>query len=162
MSEPTSPELLRRLSFLASATDEVIQQFAVLARVERFPAGSVLFREGEKHTHCSLVLSGTVAIEINGPDRRRRRIHTVEEGELLGWSPVLGSGVMTATARAITDSELVLLDASAVLQVCDRDPRFGYSFMKRIAIAIAQRLNSTRLQLLDVYGNEIPAEGVRA
>jgi CRP/FNR family cyclic AMP-dependent transcriptional regulator len=165
MSEPVTPEFLRQLAFLAPATEEEIRQFAAIARSEGAPAGAVLFREGDRLRHFSIVVSGNVAIEIIGPDRRPRRIHTVGNGELLGWSPVLGSGAMTATARAITDVQLVSLDAAAVLGVCDEDPRFGYSFMKRIATAIAARLNSTRLQLLDVYGSEIPtvgSEGVRA
>ena len=165
MSEPISPEFLKRLAFLAPATDDEIRQFAAVAAFETYPAGAALFREGDRLRHFSIIVSGTVAIEISGPDRRPRRIHTVSTGELLGWSPVLGSGAMTATARAITDIQLVALDASAVLTVCDADPRFGYLFMRRIAIALAARLNSTRLQLLDVSGGEIPtvgSEGVRA
>jgi CRP/FNR family transcriptional regulator, cyclic AMP receptor protein len=165
MSEPITPESLKSLAFLAPATDEEIRQFAAVARAEHYPTGAVLFREGDQLRHFSIIVNGTVAIEIYGPDRRPRRIHTVNTGELLGWSPVLGSGAMTATARAITDIHLVAIDASAVLTVCDVDPRFGYLFMRRIASAIAARLNSTRLQLLDVYGSEIPivgSEGVRA
>jgi CRP/FNR family transcriptional regulator, cyclic AMP receptor protein len=165
MSEPLTPEFLRQLAFLAPATEEEMRQFATIARSDRAPAGVVLFREGDKLRQFSIVVSGNVAIEIIGPDRRPRRIHTVGKGELLGWSPVLGSGTMTATARAITDVQLVSLDAAAVLGVCDADPRFGYLFMKRIATAIASRLNSTRLQLLDVFGSDIPAvgtEGARA
>jgi CRP-like cAMP-binding protein len=69
---------------------------------------------------------------------------------------------MTATGRALTDVRVVVLDAPAVLELCDKDPRFGYLFMKRTAAALAARLNHTRLQLLDVFGIEIPAptEGV--
>jgi CRP/FNR family cyclic AMP-dependent transcriptional regulator len=159
MSEPITAEFLKELAFLAPATEEEIRQFAAIARTERYPTGAVLFREGDKLSHFSIVVSGNVAIEIYGPDRRPRRIHTVSTGELLGWSPVLGSGAMTATARAITDVQLVSLDAAAVLKVCDADPRFGYTFMRRIATAIAARLNATRLQLLDVFGSEIPTIG---
>jgi CRP-like cAMP-binding protein len=160
MSEPVTTEFLRTLAFLAPGTEEEIRQFAAIARSERAPAGAVLFREGDQIRHFSIVVSGNVAIEIIGADHRPRRIHTVGKGELLGWSPVLGSGAMTATARAITDVQIVSLDAAAVLSVCDQDPRFGYLFMKRIATAIAARLNSTRLQLLDVYGSEIPTIGM--
>ena len=64
---------------------------------------------------------------------------------------------MTATARAMTDVQTVALDARAVLEVCDVDPRFGFQFMRRIAASLAARLKSTRLQLLDVFGSEIPA-----
>jgi CRP-like cAMP-binding protein len=157
MSGPITPEFLKGLAFLAPASDDEARQLAAVARAEDYPPGAVLFREGDHLSHFSVVVSGTVAIEISGPDRRPRRVHTVGPGELLGWSPVLGSGAMTATARALTGVRAVALDAAAVRAVCDADPRFGYVFMKRVAAAIAARLGATRLQLLDVFGTEIPA-----
>jgi CRP-like cAMP-binding protein len=165
MSEPVTLEGLRRLSFLRPATDEELQQLVTVARGEGFAAGTVLFREGDRLLHFSIIVSGIVAIEILGPARRLQRIHTVREGELLGWSPVLGSGAMSATARAVTDVNLISIDASAVLAVCESDPRFGSLFMRRVAAAIASRLYSTRLQLLDVFGGQLPvaeAEGAGA
>jgi CRP-like cAMP-binding protein len=104
-----------------------------------------------------VVTAGTVALEVNGQDHRPRRFQTVGPGELLGWSPLLGPGPMTATARALTDVTVVALDAPAVLALCDRDPRFGFQFMRRTAAAIAARLAATRLQLLDVFRYELPA-----
>jgi CRP/FNR family cyclic AMP-dependent transcriptional regulator len=159
MSEPITAEFLKQLAFLTPATDEELGRIAAVARAESHPSGAVLFREGDRVRYFSIVVQGKVAIEISGADRRVRRILTVSAGELLGWSPLLGSGVMTATARAITDVVLVAIDSQAVLAVCDVDPEFGYRFMRRIAIAIASRLNSTRLQLLDVFGSEIPTVG---
>ena len=60
---------------------------------------------------------------------------------------------MTASAKALTKTKAVAIDAEAIRNWCDKDPKFGYAFMKRLAGAIAQRLNATRLQLLDVYRN---------
>jgi CRP-like cAMP-binding protein len=156
MSAPITPEFLMGLAFLAPATDDEARQLAAVARADDYPAGAVVFREGDRFGHFWVVVTGNVAIEIYGPDRRPRRIQTVGPGELLGWSPVLGSGAMTATARALTDVRVVALDAPGVRAVCDADPRFGYLFMKRVAGAIAARLSATRLQLLDVFGTEVP------
>lgn len=156
MSEPITPESLKQLAFLAPATDDEVRQLAAAARAEDYPAGAVLFREGDQLSRFWIVTTGQVAIEISGPGHRPKRIHTVGPGELLGWSPVLGPGAMTATARALTSVQAVAIDARAVLDICDRDPRFGYLFMRRTAAAIAARLNATRLQLLDVYGSELP------
>jgi CRP-like cAMP-binding protein len=80
----------------------------------------------------------------------------VGAGELLGWSSLLGQAPMTATSRALTTSRLIALDASQVLALCRFDPKFGFTFMKRTAEALAKRLNATRLQLLDVFRHELP------
>ncbi len=157
MSEPIAPEFLRTLAFLSPLTDDEAHKLAAHARSEEYAAGAVLFREGDRLHHFCIAVAGQVAIEILGPDRRLRRIQTVGAGELLGWSPVLGPGEMTATARALTNVRVVAFDARAVVAVCEADPQFGYLFMKRVAAAIASRLNATRLQLIDMFGGEIPA-----
>jgi CRP/FNR family transcriptional regulator, cyclic AMP receptor protein len=156
MSTPVSPELLQKLEFFSQTLTDELSQLAAITREERHPAGTILFREGEQLEHFFIVAEGNVVIEIHAPGTPPKRIHTVGPGELLGWSPILGNKVMTATARALTEVRLVMIDARAVLDLCDRDPRFGYHFMRRTAIAIAARLNATRLQLLDVYGAALP------
>ena len=157
MNDTVTPEFLKTLAFLAPATDDELRQLAPAARVEQHPAGTVLFAEGDHLPHVFVVVAGTVALEINGADHRPRRFQTVGPGELLGWSPLLGSGPMTAAARALTDVRAVALDAKAVLALCDQDPKFGFQFMRRTAAAVAARLGATRLQLLDVYKHELPS-----
>lgn len=157
MSDTVTPEVLKALAFLAPATDDELRRLGPVARVEQHPPGTVLFREGDHLSRVFIVAAGTVALEVNGTDHRPRRFQTVGPGELLGWSPLLGSGPMTATARALAETRVVALDARAVLGLCDQDPRFGFQFMRRTAAAIAARLGATRLQLLDVYRHEIPS-----
>jgi hydrogenase maturation protease len=157
MPEPVSPELLRGLAFLSPLTDDEASTLAAAATVECHPEGTVLFREGDTLRTVWVVVSGEVGIEVRGADRRPRRLQTVGAGELLGWSPVLARGYMTATARALTGVRLLALNADAVLGLCEADPRFGYQFMKRVAAAVASRLNATRLQLLDIFGPEVLA-----
>ncbi|MBA4189871.1 MAG: Crp/Fnr family transcriptional regulator [Planctomycetaceae bacterium] len=156
MTETITPAFLKTLAFLAPATEDELRLLMPAAQVEQYPAGTSVFREGDHLSHIFIVTTGTVALEISGPDYRPRRIQTVGPGELLGWSPLLGTGAMTAGARATTQVRVVAIDAKALLEVCEADPRFGYQFMRRTAVAIAARLNATRLQLLDVYGTELP------
>lgn len=162
MNESLTPEYLRTLAFLAPATDDELRQLVPAARIEQYPAGSVLFREGDELFEVFILTAGSVSLEIDGPDRRPRRIQTIGPGELLGWSPLLGSGPMTAGARATSEVRVISLDSRVLLGVFDADPRFGYHFMKRTAAAIAARLTATRLQLLDVYGSDAWAYPVGA
>lgn len=156
---PTTPveaETLRSLAFLTAMPDEELQALVPAARWERYAAGAVLFREGDHLAHFYVVAEGTVAIEILAPDRRPRRIQTIGPGELLGWSAILGTGAMTATARALTPVQAVAFDSVAVRAACDADPWLGYRLLGRVAVAVAGRLNATRLQLLDVYRHDLP------
>jgi CRP-like cAMP-binding protein len=158
MSAAITPEFLKTLAFFTPATDAELTRLIPTVRREEYPAGAVLFREGDELSDAFIVIAGTVALEVTGRDRRPRLFQTVGPGELLGWSPLLGIGPMTASARALTDVEVVAIDALAVLTMCEEDPWFGYLFMRRMAAAIAARLSATRL--LDVDGPELSESAI--
>jgi CRP-like cAMP-binding protein len=69
---------------------------------------------------------------------------------------VLEQTRLSATARALEPTRAVRLNGKQVLAQCEHNPRFGFEFMRRAALALANRLNATRLQLLNVYGDAMP------
>ena len=156
MNEPTLLDILHRIRFLDGVADEDLHRIAAVASLQNYRPGAVLFREGDRVAHIFLIAEGNVALDVGVPGHGARRIHTVGPGELLGWSPVLDQGPMTATGRAMVPTKAVLIDAFQVLALCHQDPNFGFAFMRRTAKALAERLNATRLQLLDVYRHELP------
>jgi CRP/FNR family cyclic AMP-dependent transcriptional regulator len=56
-------------------------------------------------------------------------------------------------ARAVELTRAIALDGECLRGKCEEDHDLGYEIMKRFALVIAERLEATRLQLLDVYGN---------
>jgi len=150
------PELLGTVRFLEGIAPDDLSQIAGIAEVQEMSAGGVVFREGMKSQHVYLVLEGRVALEIRVPGRGAVSIQTVSTGELLGWSPMLETSPMTATARAVNSTRLLVLHAPQLVALGEHNPRLGLELMRRTALALAQRLNATRLQLLDVYRHELP------
>lgn len=146
---------LRDVQALEGMPEALLALLAGAARVVDIPEKSVVFRQGDPAKCIYLLLSGQVSLEICAPGSGCRRILTVSAGELLGWSPALGQQAMTATARALTNVRAIELDASQLLAECERNPQFGYEFMKRAALALAKRLSATRLQLMNLYGLEM-------
>jgi CRP-like cAMP-binding protein len=142
--------------------DVHLQQLTTIADFQDVPAKAVVFREGQSCPSIFLVAAGNIALEINVPGREPRQLQTVGPGELLGWSSVLGTRLMTATARCLTSSRLVVFNAVQIQALCAHDPLFGVEFLRGTAEALASRLAATRLQLLDVYRNLDPEEGVHA
>jgi len=147
---------LRRVQFLDQVADEFLDRLAPLARTVSIPSGGILFRQGDVASEFFLLVEGNASLEICAPAIGCKRILTVELGELLGWSPALGQPRVTATARALTHVLAVAIDSAGCLELCENEPRLGYELMKRTALAIAKRLDATRLQLLNVYGDEMP------
>jgi len=153
-----SDELLSLLNshkFLAGVPADDVETIAAAARIIDLQAGVTLFREGEPSEEVYLVEQGNVALEICAPGVGCKRIMTVGDDELLGWSPLLGVSALTATARTIGASRVIAINAEKLLAICDEHPRVGFMFMQRIARALARRLNATRLQLMDVFGSQM-------
>ena len=135
---------------------DYLEPLASVASVQDYQAGAFAFREGQKDTRLCLIIKGVVSLEFSTPGRGYQRLQTVGAGELLEWSPTLGRTELTATARVVEPTKLLVIDARQLAAICEHNPRFGYEFMRRTALAISQRLSATRLQLLDVYQHELP------
>src|SRR5947209_3086233 len=135
MNESSLVETLRRMRFLEDAAPEELRQLASAARLEDHDSGALIFGEGQRVAHIFLVAEGSVSLESCLARKGCHRLQRVGPGELLGWSPVLGRGPMTATARAVSAVRLLALDAERVLALCAQDPTFGVFFMRRTALA---------------------------
>jgi CRP/FNR family transcriptional regulator, cyclic AMP receptor protein len=141
-------DMLEDLDFLQGLAPEHLRQVARIGQLREYPPGAFLFQEG-KHAHeVFLVMRGEISLEVELPGRGAVPIQTVGRGELLGWSPVLGLGPMTATARTRTWCRLIALDVGRTRDLCRDEPRFGVEFFQRLAAALARRLHATHLQLV--------------
>ena len=54
--------------------------------------------------------------------------------------------------RAVEDVTAFALDGACLRGKCEADHELGYQLSKRVLACVAQRLDATRLQLLDLYG----------
>jgi len=118
-----------------------------------FQKGEFLFREGEQADTFYFVRHGKVAVESYVPQKGPIIIQTRGEGEVLGWSWLVPPYKWHFDARAQELTRAIALDGKCLRTKCEEDHDFGYEMMKRFTLIIAQRLDATRLQLMDVYGN---------
>jgi CRP/FNR family cyclic AMP-dependent transcriptional regulator len=142
-------EDLEKFDLLQEFSPVYRKQLASLATSKNFLPGSCIFQEGDHERCVYVVAEGKVVLEIKVPSLGVVRVHQVGPGDLLGWSPILGRGWMTATARALTPCRLIALDAEQLRALAERETRFGMEFFRSMASALADRLRATRLQLPD-------------
>lgn len=117
-----------------------------------FDAEQYILHEGEEATNFYIIHQGKVALEIFTSDRGPITIQTIGEGDVLGWSWLIPPYHWHYDARAIEPTSAIALDAKCLRAKCEEDHDLGYELLKRFAHVITQRLEATRLQLLDVYG----------
>lgn len=142
---------LRQLPSLTEFSDELLQLMATVGEEHSKPSGSVIFSEGERHSRIYLVSSGSIRLDMKTAKCGRQTILSIGAGDFLAWSALIGDGVMTSTAVAAGNVELVALDTESLQQLLQQQHELGYLVMRALAKSLSRRLLATRLQLLDLY-----------
>jgi CRP-like cAMP-binding protein len=138
------PDEMNNIAFLRDLGAPYLEQVAAMARLREYPEGSILFSEGDVSGVIYFILRGEVKLLTEQFDGEPVTIYTAGPGEMIGWSPVLGRGPMTATACVSSRCRLAVLDAGRVLELCERDPHFGVAFLRQVGVFLSDRLSSTR------------------
>lgn len=143
--------LLALHPFFEGLSPEHVAVLAGCAMNARYAPGEFLLREGGTADRFFLVREGRVRIEMFVPQRGAVTVHTVDPGEIVGWSWLVEPHVWHFDARALDDVRVLALDGVCLRGKCDADTALGYEMLKRFAHVAEQRLQATRMQLLDVY-----------
>jgi CRP/FNR family cyclic AMP-dependent transcriptional regulator len=145
-------DLLLQQPFFADLDRPTVLMLEGCAHNVHMQAGGYLFREGEPANTFYLVRRGRVALEVHAPGSGDHVLDTVEEGQVLGWSWLVPPYRWFFDARAAADVSAVAVDATCLRAKCTEDPALGYALMLRVAHVMYQRLQSSRMRLLDLYG----------
>ncbi|HEX5631177.1 MAG TPA: cyclic nucleotide-binding domain-containing protein [Acidimicrobiia bacterium] len=114
--------------------------------------GEWILTTGDEAKRCYLLMSGDVHIETTSPGRPATELQTIHGGDLLGWSWLIPPYRWAFDARAATDVTAVALDAKKLRVAAESDCTFGYALLTRMFTLVSDRLQATRLQLMDLYG----------
>jgi CRP/FNR family transcriptional regulator, cyclic AMP receptor protein len=147
----TGAEALAAHPFLAGLREDHLAALAGHAMPVRLPTGTRLFAEGGIAERFWLIRSGQVVLDVHLPGRGTVLVETLGAGQVLGWSwlepPYRWH--FGATARAATDA--FEFDADAVRELCEADPALGYALLRRFLPVVVDRLQASRIRLLDLY-----------
>lgn len=145
-----SPELLRRHRFSGGLRDDELTAIAMIADECATPEGGIIFREGERAAHFYILTAGTVDLiyEIHHPGGvDTSYVGSINPGELFGISAFVEPYVFTATAQAQGPVKIIAIDAAALRALSEVDCHLGYTVMRQVAVALAERLGFARVQL---------------
>ena len=115
--------------------------------------GSTLFSEGEDAETFYVVRHGRVALEIFVPGRGPVTVETISPGEVIGWSWLFEPYRWHMDARVVEHGSAIAFDGACLRGKCESDHDLGYELMKQFATLLIDRMQATRLRLLDVYGH---------
>lgn len=154
MIETLEP-IIREHPFFKGIDDRYIKFIVGCAKNKRYDGGDVIAREGEPADRFYLIREGLVSVELMIPNRGFTTLQTIGDGDILGWSWLLPPYRWRFGSRTVRPTRAVEFDGKCLRKKCEDDHDLGYELLKRFASVTAERLEATRLQLMDLYGASV-------
>ncbi len=144
--------LLALHPFVRDLTSEQILDLAHCASSVRFTPGTLIFREGDAANACYLVRAGHVALQLHAPEGPLV-VDTLTGEHVLGWSWLVPPHRWRFDAVAVDEVDAFKLEAECLRQLLHDDPKLSSSVNRQLLAIVSDRLEHTRVRLLDVYGH---------
>ena len=145
--------LVREIEPFQGLDPDALELIAGCGRNASFHAGELILREGEEANAFFAIREGDVALEITAPGRSPLMVETLHSGDVLGWSWLFEPERVRFDARALGTVHAIAFDGACLRGKCEDDHDLGYELMRRFARIVIERLQATRIRLLDVYGD---------
>jgi len=149
-------ELVSNGEIIEAYINDVLDVVRPTTTLEAAAEASVIFEAAPESLDLKLKL-----LTVAGADNPRQPwvftntssipIQEVGPGELLGWSWLLPPYKWGFDARAAEATIVVVFDGASLRSKCEQNFEFGFRFLQLINIAISQRLDATRSQLLEFH-----------
>ncbi|MFF4104598.1 cyclic nucleotide-binding domain-containing protein [Streptomyces sp. NPDC001903] len=138
-------------SILEAMAPEAREALLAHSHQVTLPAGTRIFKEHQRAEKFWIIQCGTVDLDTHVPGHKNVVVDTLGYGELLGWSWMFRPYTWHLGATATREVRALEFDAAAVRELCNEDSAVGRSVSTAVAAVIADRLDSARTRLLDVF-----------
>ena len=145
-------DLAAHVPLLADLEPPALALVAGCASTAAFAAGELLAREGAAADTFYTLREGRVALELRAA-AGAIVIETLGRGDVCGWSWLFPPYHWQFDVRALEPVSALAFDAACLRGKIERDDALGYALLRRFLPVMLDRLQATRLRLVDVYGN---------
>lgn len=152
MAENGTPEhFLSEVPFLVRLLADDRKALAALARPQNFPAGTVIFTEGEPGDALYVVVEGHARIVVSNGSGEETTVAVMNVGDVIGDQALLDGGRRSASAVAGTNITALVVTRDAFLDWLVERPTAA----RVIIETLSQRLRRMNRQLLDMVSLDL-------
>jgi CRP-like cAMP-binding protein len=130
---------------------DVCERLAAIGEIKDYPAGTTVIHEGTPCRSFAVILRGRIALRLALPGAGDQTILTVDEGDVFGWSALLPDSLATSTGVTLVPTTVLQFEREQLTRMLAADCDLAAAIYPRVLLAVARRLQATRLQLLDLY-----------
>ena len=142
-------QILKEFRLFNGLDDSELAKIAEFCHERNLRAGTICFMQGGDATEVHLCRSGKVDIilQLYEPSGMEVKVHTIEEGEVFGWSSLMEPRNYTSSAKCAGMVEEVYIKGSDLLNLFEKNLHMGYVVMRNLSAIISSRLREDRQRL---------------
>jgi CRP-like cAMP-binding protein len=145
--------LLETTQLLGALPPQTLESLRSASTIRNVARNEVLFRQDDPASEVFGIVSGRVAILTRSPDGRESLVAVLDEGSLFGELPLFDDGPRSADARALEETQLLVLEYPAVRAALEAHPQLLWIIVR----VMARRLRATDDTLADAVFLDVPA-----
>jgi CRP-like cAMP-binding protein len=159
MDVKAAGEFLRTVRPLARFEDTDLTPLAARMRERRLRAGQVLAREGARGSEMYFVRTGSLAIVKDITRGVEQVVARIGAGEFVGEMALFDRRPRSATIRAETDAQLLVLDRKAVQVLVNMSPAAAAAFLRALSEEFIARLRRSNQLIAELTCAVLEASG---
>jgi CRP-like cAMP-binding protein len=143
----TDIERLQQYPCFRNLTAEQLESMTTLATEECYYPEQTLCEEGSPGARLYLLSKGDVEVLFRIGEEGATRVDRVGPGEIIGCSLLIDPYEYTATCRALSEVEALVIDAEALRELMQADCPLGLSIQNEIIRTLIDRTINLRIGL---------------
>ena len=151
MSKENIRMLITENLFFKNFNHEEIEILANHASFVSFDKVEFLMTARQEAKGFYFIIGGIVSLQIFSPKQGMLEIETIQVSEFLGWSWLVETYFYHYDAVAFEKTKALYFDAVALKKEIENNHEFGYKIYKLFTPVIVERLQASRLNILELY-----------
>lgn len=143
-------QILNQLPIFADLSTPDAAMLASYFKLRRWPAGEVLFNEGDNSHDLIFVVVGIVSIQKKDKVGKLKEIAKLEGKSVIGEAAFVDSSLRSATAVAKADSIGLLMNQAAMESIAETNPSLAFKLVKKLNRLLALKLRKTSREFAEV------------
>jgi CRP-like cAMP-binding protein len=118
------------------------------------PTGTVIFEQGAPAIYLYLLIKGEVEIRYKPYDGPPITLTHLRDGDVFGWSAVVGSPYYTSSIISETQIEAIRIRGNHLLKLFSDAPETGKVVMDRLARIVSPRWGNAQAQVQSLLNSD--------
>ena len=144
---PCDANELATITLFELLDEDELNELARSIDLELLPAGETLFHAGDYGESLYIVQSGQVELYIKDTAGQKIILKVADEDDIFGEISMLDNRPRSATATALTDSELLVLDRDDLLLLFQKKPDAGLNMLAAMSGMLREADNLLRTRV---------------